>query len=389
MGSHKRFAIADGSIGGLTAACLLRDAGHDVTVYERSSRELEERGAGIGFLEASSRYLAERVGLKVDDISAATPYFRYLNRNSDILHEQVHRYRFSSWNTVYKALLVAFERSRYQFVWYRNYLAGGELTDLLTDIEGSVRELSVPPGLVSRHHVEEARAVAAARLPAELAAVVHAADDLFLQAVYDVEVPRMVFGRACLLGDAAFVARPHAAAGTAKAAEDGWQLMRPLRAETSIDAALVAWEKRQLVLGRSLVERARAIGRRSQIDNSWVAGDPQFLFGLCKAGESLAIVMATFAMALSNSMDLEECKAACRAFPDDDERKLWFFTPTDHGGRLLHAMDARQHRLVHQLVASGLSRAGYNTVAAIMGLENILDRLEGHHVDFGRERVTP
>ncbi|MDH3771921.1 MAG: NAD(P)-binding protein, partial [Nitrospirota bacterium] len=50
-----RVAVAGGSIGGLTAACLLRDAGHQVTVFERSSTELEQRGAGIGFLEAASR----------------------------------------------------------------------------------------------------------------------------------------------------------------------------------------------------------------------------------------------------------------------------------------------------------------------------------------------
>ena len=49
------------------------------------------------------------------------------------------------------------------------------------------------------------------------------------------DAPRMAFGRLCLIGDAAFVARPHAAAGTAKAAEDGWQLARALRASISED----------------------------------------------------------------------------------------------------------------------------------------------------------
>ena len=40
-------AVVGGSLGGLTAACLLRDAGHRVAVFERSSRELDERGAGV------------------------------------------------------------------------------------------------------------------------------------------------------------------------------------------------------------------------------------------------------------------------------------------------------------------------------------------------------
>mgnify|MGYP003353693331 CR=1 FL=1 len=35
-------------------------------------------------------------------------------------------------------------------------------------------------------------------------------------------------GRACIMGDAAFAARPHAAAGTAKAAEDAWVLVDEL-----------------------------------------------------------------------------------------------------------------------------------------------------------------
>lgn len=58
-----RVAVARGSIAGLTAACLLRDAGHDVTLFERSSTELEQRGAGIGLLEATSRYLVTRAGI--------------------------------------------------------------------------------------------------------------------------------------------------------------------------------------------------------------------------------------------------------------------------------------------------------------------------------------
>jgi hypothetical protein len=39
-----------------------------------------------------------------------------------------------------------------------------------------------------------------------------------------------------------------------------------------------------------------------------------------------------------------------------------------------------------RLVATGLSEAGYVTVATVIGLENVLDRLEGWTVDWGRER---
>jgi hypothetical protein len=49
-------------------------------------------------------------------------------------------------------------------------------------------------------------------------------------------------------------------------------------------------------------------------------------------------------------------------------------------------MNPTQQRKVHRLVATGLSTPGYVTVAVIMGLDNILDQLEGWSVDFGRER---
>lgn len=101
---------------------------------------------------------------------------------------------------------------------------------------------------------------------------------------------------------------------------------------------------------------------------------------------SIAGTMAKAATTFVDSLDQSQQKLALRPFPDDDERRLWFYTPTDHGGLPLAAMNATQHRLVHRLVASGLSTSGYVTMAAIMGLENILDQLEGWQIDFGRER---
>ena len=83
-------------MGGLTAACLLRDLGLDVDVYERSPAELEERGAGIGFLPMSARYLVERAGIDLDDISVATSHIRYLDRAGRVVHDAAQAYRFSS-----------------------------------------------------------------------------------------------------------------------------------------------------------------------------------------------------------------------------------------------------------------------------------------------------
>jgi Protein of unknown function (DUF3500) len=68
------------------------------------------------------------------------------------------------------------------------------------------------------------------------------------------------------------------------------------------------------------------------------------------------------------------------------ERERWFYTPTDHGGLPLRDMRPAQQSLAMQLVATGLSRAGYVTVSTIMGLENVLDQVEGWQVGWGRER---
>ncbi len=100
----------------------------------------------------------------------------------------------------------------------------------------------------------------------------------------------------------------------------------------------------------------------------------------------LADSMATAAAAFLASLDGAQRVRAAWPFPSDEERPRWFYTPTDHGGLTLHQMQARQQQLALRLVASGLSRAGYVTVATIMGLENILDELEGWGTGFDRER---
>jgi 2,6-dihydroxypyridine 3-monooxygenase len=384
-----RAAVVGGSLGGLHAALLLQDLGVEVDVFERSPAALAERGAGIGLLPESARYLVDRARVPLDRISVATSHIRYLGRGGQRVHDGRHAYRFSSWNTVYRELVARLSPSRYHldhemtgwiehddavevqlagraarrvdllvcadgvgslararllpsvrpcyagyvawrgtvregtldgealalfadaityyvyanshiliypipgpdgsvepgerlmnFVWYRNYDEGGDLEDLLTDDTGQRRDVSVPPGALAERHVAEMRAEARARLPEPMAAVVCAVAQPFLQVIYDVEVPRMAFGRVCLLGDAAFVVRPHAAAGTAKAAADAWALAAAVERDGDVASALAAWEPGQLALGAQLLERTRRIGRRSQVDGSWVPGDPELIFGL-------------------------------------------------------------------------------------------------------------
>src|SRR5215204_7400045 len=72
--------------------------------------------------------------------------------------------------------------------------------------------------------------------------------------------------------------------------------------------------------------------------------------------------------------------------PPDNERRRWFYTPTDHGGLTIHQQRPAQQRAAMRLVSAGLSPAGYVTVATIIGLENVLDYTEGFSAGFDRER---
>jgi 2,6-dihydroxypyridine 3-monooxygenase len=172
------------------------------------------------------------------------------------------------------------------WLWYRNVPEGSELDDLMTDREGKLREVSLGPGEVQEHHIKELRNDAVSMLPPPLAEVLLKTAEPFVQVVFDVEVPSMAFGRVCLMGDAAFALRPHAAAGTAKAAEDAWKLGEAIR-KTGGDvvAALKRWEPGQLELGRRVLARTREAGQRSQFEGTWRAGDP-LPFGLYEVGDS-------------------------------------------------------------------------------------------------------
>lgn len=95
--------------------------------------------------------------------------------------------------------------------------------------------------------------------------------------------------------------------------------------------------------------------------------------------------MARAVRDLLEDLDDDQRLAVTHAF-DDAERLRWFYTPTDHGGLAMSEMSSRQHRIVHRLLATALSESGHTTVSTVIGLENVLDRVEGFGVSYGRER---
>ena len=386
----KTAAVVGGSIGGLTAALLLRDDGWDVDVFERSAAVLEGRGGGIVLHPATSRYLVERAGVAPAETGVSVHWLRYLDAAGAIAHQERCGYRFTSYDFLYRRLLESYDRERYHlaeecigltdpgrrsvefesgrvvdadvvvfadginsigrrliapeaepryagyvawrgtlvddqaepaletvadaityhvlpaghfitypipglegstgsprlrnWLWYWNVTAGVELEELLTGDDGTRFTTSVPRGQVPRVRVDDLVHRAEANLPPVLVEILAATPEPFIQVIFDLAVERTASGHACLIGDAAFTARPHVAVGTAKAAEDAWTLAAALGAAVDVPQALLSWSRQQIALGSAAVARSREAGTRLQ-NGTWRVGEP-LPYGLYRVGDS-------------------------------------------------------------------------------------------------------
>jgi 2-polyprenyl-6-methoxyphenol hydroxylase-like FAD-dependent oxidoreductase len=150
---------------------------------------------------------------------------------------------------------------RVYFIWYHGTRDDGELRDLFTDEAGRHHGLSIPPPLIRPQLVEALKHHAHEVLPPPIAAVVAATRQPLLQAISDMETPRMALGRVALLGDSAFVACPHVAAGASKAALDASALVAALAdADGDVPSALLRYEANRIGVGRQLVAHSRYLG---------------------------------------------------------------------------------------------------------------------------------
>ncbi|AKU98373.1 Salicylate hydroxylase [Labilithrix luteola] len=373
----RRAIIIGGSLGGLFAAVLLREAGWTVDVYERSPGDLESRGGGI-VLQPDVVEVFRRIGVDATKLRGVVARERvYLSRDGGVASLMRSPQTQTSWSALYSALREAFPKEhyhagetlvsieqdasaviahfedgrsseraellvgadgagstvrqlmlpdievryagyvafrglvpegelpakarevlserfaffefpgshilsylvggddhstdrgarRFNWVWYRN-MAPSRLEEVMTDRDGRVRERSVPPGHLAPKLERELRAAADDELAWPFRDLVHATRDPFVQPILDLVVPRMVFGRVVLLGDAAFVPRPHTAASTLKAAANALMLVDALTPPaTDLATALASWEPRQLLLGQELALRGKMLGDRSQFPN--------------------------------------------------------------------------------------------------------------------------
>lgn len=153
---------------------------------------------------------------------------------------------------------IATGERRYNWVWYRQLPSEG-LKALLAHARHT-NALSLSPGELPAALRESLVADARALLPPSFAAAVGVEPLPFAQPIYDFESRHMVNRRIVLLGDAAFIARPHTAMGVAKAAGDAMALSDAL-AEHPIDEALAVYEQSRLPQGRAIVDYGRRLGR--------------------------------------------------------------------------------------------------------------------------------
>ena len=374
-----RVAVIGGSLGGLCAAHALRNTLVDgvpceVEVFEKSSREMGDRGAGL-VMQMDVLHLLERYGIAAREVVGVPSLRRqYLTRGGGIAHAENSYQLMTSWDWIYRQLREVFPdenyhngvrlrelwqdeekakalftnghetmcdllvccdgagssarrlllpdakpeyagyvawrglvdeselapahaevfaekftffqmpgshilcylipgangeleagKRRFNWVWYWNVAPGPDLQAHLTDRNGLTRDYSIPRGTMSAAPVERQRAIADEVLPPAFAALVEATADPFIQPIYDLSVPQMAFGRIALMGDAAFVPRPHTAASTAKAAANALALAQAIEQfGPDVAGALRAWEPAQLRMGQGLRAQGMALGNRSQ-----------------------------------------------------------------------------------------------------------------------------
>jgi 2-polyprenyl-6-methoxyphenol hydroxylase-like FAD-dependent oxidoreductase len=151
-------------------------------------------------------------------------------------------------------------RRQYNSVWYCPMPEEG-LRSLMTDDTGRYYPNGIPPALLSSRIRQQMIEKASQVLAPQFAEAVNRARLHFFQPIVDLELPRLVFGRVVIIGDAAFTARPHVAMGVPKGAGDAIALVKAIKLGGSEPlSALEHFEAERLRIDRAIVARGRYLG---------------------------------------------------------------------------------------------------------------------------------
>ena len=368
-----RIIIVGGSLGGLFAANILHRAGHDIVLLEKSSDNLDGRGAGIvthapliRALEAAGAIVDDRFGVAVtsrvaldavghcsarlnlpqvltswsrlyqmlreilpDDCHHAGVTVNHVHEDQNGVHahclgghvisgdllvasdglRSVIRAQFApeavalyagyvGWRGVCEErVLSCFTRDsifncfgfgmpageqligypvagalnsttpgqrRFNFVWYRPAHDAKTLQALLSDADGQYYPLGIPPNKVDWRQVAAMRTAARHLLAPQFAEIIEKTAQPFLQPIFDVASEQIAFGRVVLMGDAAFVARPHVGMGVTKAGQDAMVLADSIARFGATAEAALAYQAQRLPEGQRIVARGRQLGAYMQ-----------------------------------------------------------------------------------------------------------------------------
>ena len=193
--------------------------------------------------------------------------------------------------------ITAIGKRRYNFVWYRP-ADNAALALLMTDAQGLHHPMGIPPHKVAATHIADARKTAHACLAPQFAEILEKTAQPFLQPIYDCASERLAFGRVALMGDAAFVARPHVGMGVTKAAQDAQALSECITAHGATPTALAAYEATRLSTGLALVQRGRSLGAYLQ------AQIGEQTFSLSDKNSTHTLARDTNSTMLSTAIDL-------------------------------------------------------------------------------------
>lgn len=145
-------------------------------------------------------------------------------------------------------------------VWYRR-TDPEQLRDILTDAKGVHHPEGIPPHLLRPDVVQWARTEARRMLHPAWAEVVEKSREVLVQSINDGWCDRMALQRVALIGDSAFVARPHVGQGVVKAAGDALAMVECLSKDgLKVPQALNEFSDLRVPVGHLAVKMAQQMG---------------------------------------------------------------------------------------------------------------------------------